>query len=132
MWVGLWCAGIAFWLLLAYRLDSLSQTTEGIELEKDTILSGAGFAGSGAADTAADSARGRARKNPEAGASDCINVNTADAASLVALHGIGPVIAERIVSHREEHGTYARAGDLMKVKGIGPKKVEKIKADICF
>ena len=48
-----------------------------------------------------------------------ININTASASELETLDGIGPVLAERIVAYREEHGPFAAVEDLMQVKGIG-------------
>jgi len=60
-----------------------------------------------------------------------VNVNTADAATLAeSLNGVGPVIAERIVSYREENGGFEAPEDLMEVNGIGPATFEDNKADI--
>jgi len=50
-----------------------------------------------------------------------ININTATAAQLQSLPGIGPAIAQRIVEYREKSGPFSRVEDLMKVSGIGPK-----------
>jgi competence protein ComEA len=49
-----------------------------------------------------------------------VDVNRATAGELEALPGIGPVLAERIVAHREEHGPFAAVDDLQGVRGIGP------------
>lgn len=51
-----------------------------------------------------------------------ININQASAGELKQLRGIGPKLAERIVQYREEHGPFRSPEDIMKVKGIGPKK----------
>lgn len=61
-----------------------------------------------------------------------INVNTATLEELVALPGIGEVIAKRIIEYRETHGPFRRPEDLLEVKGIGPKKLEKIKDLVSF
>jgi len=55
-----------------------------------------------------------------------VNINTATAAQLETLPGIGPVLAERIVAYRDEHGSFRAVEELTKVKGIGTAKVEAI------
>ncbi|MBR4289066.1 MAG: helix-hairpin-helix domain-containing protein [Oscillospiraceae bacterium] len=55
-----------------------------------------------------------------------ININTATAAQLQTLPGIGPVIAERIVAYRNEYGAFETVGELMNVSGIGEKKLEAV------
>ena len=54
-----------------------------------------------------------------------ININLASQDELMELEGIGSVLAERIVQYREERGPFECPEDIMKVKGIGPKKCEK-------
>jgi competence protein ComEA len=56
-----------------------------------------------------------------------VNINTADAGELDKLPGIGKIIAERIVSVRDSQGTYVSVDDLKKVKGITPKKLDKLR-----
>ncbi len=52
-----------------------------------------------------------------------ININTADASLLEDLPGVGPVLAERIVAHREQHGPFASVEALESVTGVGPAVV---------
>lgn len=61
-----------------------------------------------------------------------INVNTASAQELEQLTGIGPVLAQEIVSYRDEHGAFSCPEDLLAVKGIGEEKLENIRAEIIF
>lgn len=61
-----------------------------------------------------------------------INVNEATAAQLQRLPGIGPVMAQRIVDYREAHGRFVRIDDLLKVRGIGPKTLAKMKKYIAL
>lgn len=62
-----------------------------------------------------------------------VNVNTADADTLAAnIVGIGPKKAQAIINYRKQNGPFANVSDLLKVKGIGPKVIEKNKADIRF
>ncbi len=56
-----------------------------------------------------------------------ININLALSGDLLQLPGIGTVTAERIIEFREKYGRFYKTEDLMKVKGIGEKKFEKIK-----
>ena len=48
-----------------------------------------------------------------------VNLNTADAAALDTLPGVGPVTAEAILSWREEHGGFTSVDELLEVDGIG-------------
>lgn len=52
-----------------------------------------------------------------------LNPNTATASELIALPGIGPTMADRIIANRP----FKSADDLRAVKGIGPKKYERIR-----
>jgi len=56
-----------------------------------------------------------------------INLNTATANDLVAIRGIGPKTAERIIEHRQRYGIFKKVEDIMKVPGIKEKKFEKVK-----
>ena len=63
---------------------------------------------------------------------ELVNVNLATAIELEALPGIGSVIAQRIIEYREQHGPFHSLNELAQVKGIGPKKLEKLKDLVCF
>jgi competence protein ComEA len=52
-----------------------------------------------------------------------LDLNTASKKELQSIKGIGPVLAERIIAGRP----YRTVDDLLKVKGIGPKKLENIR-----
>lgn len=66
-------------------------------------------------------------------AAQLINVNTADAVTLAEnLNGIGTAKAKAIVEYRKLHGNFQGVGDLIKVKGIGSKLVERNSAVISF
>lgn len=54
-----------------------------------------------------------------------ININTAAVPELMALSGIGQKTAEAIVVHRQQFGAFLHVDDLLKVKGIGAKTLEK-------
>lgn len=56
-----------------------------------------------------------------------LNINTAPAESLALLPEIGPVISSRIVSFREASGGFDSVGQLVEVKGIGSKRLAKLR-----
>jgi len=59
-----------------------------------------------------------------------ININTANRFELEKLPGIGPKKAERIIKYRLEHGKFKRVEDIVKVKGIGKKTLERLRPHI--
>jgi competence protein ComEA len=56
-----------------------------------------------------------------------LNLNTATAAQLDKLPGVGPVLAERIVAYRESKGGFHNVGELRQVDGIGDAKYAELK-----
>ncbi|MDR3087247.1 MAG: helix-hairpin-helix domain-containing protein [Azoarcus sp.] len=59
-----------------------------------------------------------------------VNINTADAAALQQVKGIGPAKANAIVEYRKTNGPFASVNDLTKVSGIGEKSLAKMKPEI--
>jgi competence protein ComEA len=74
---------------------------------------------SGAPGAGAGSAGG-----PSAGA--LVDLNTADAAALDALPGVGPVLSQRILDWRTQHGRFSSVDELGEVSGIGDKLLAQI------
>ncbi len=63
-------------------------------------------------------------------AGDLIDLNTANAAELVTLPGIGPKKAEAIIEYRTENGRFMAIEEVKEVKGIGEKTFAGIQAMI--
>jgi competence protein ComEA len=66
-------------------------------------------------------------KAPAAASSSPVNLNTATAAQLEKLPGIGASTAQRIVEYRQKNGNFKKVEELMNVRGIGEKSFLKIK-----
>lgn len=68
---------------------------------------------------------GHAERTP-AGTGFPLSVNHATEGQLQALPGVGPVLAERIVTYRMEQGPFERPEDLLSVKGIGQQTLAQM------
>lgn len=94
-----------------------NQTIQNLQVENDKLRqelsSGAEQQVAGAATTAS--------------ISDKININTADAAGLDKLPGIGPARAADMISYRESHGGFKTIEEMKNIKGIGDKTFESMK-----
>ncbi len=56
-----------------------------------------------------------------------IDLNTADVTELATLPRVGPVLAQRIVDWREQHGRFTSVEELDAVEGVGPKMLEALR-----
>jgi competence protein ComEA len=65
-----------------------------------------------------------------AGSSAPVNLNTANATVLEELPGVGPVLAQRIVDWRTEHGRFASVDELAEVSGIGEKMFAQLQGKV--
>jgi competence protein ComEA len=59
-----------------------------------------------------------------------VNINTADAAELETLPGVGPVTAAAIVAHRDQSGPFSSVDDLLAVQGIGEAKLAALRDQV--
>lgn len=58
---------------------------------------------------------------------ETVNINTADAQTLQLIPGIGPDISHRIIELRKQNQGFASYDELLQVKGIGAKILDRIK-----
>lgn len=65
---------------------------------------------------------------PEPASGGLININTAPVEQLVNLPGIGPALAERIVTYRTEHGPFRAVDELARVNGISSAMVDEFRS----
>ena len=106
-------------------LNRASKITDGQKIYVPTVGEQQATAAVGGAESGADA-------TPSAGSSSgLVNINTASAAELQTLSGIGPSMAQSIIDERTKNGAFASVDDLMRVSGIGEKKLAKIKDCIC-
>ena len=73
-------------------------------------------------------ARREVQQNASPAPTEQININSASAAELEKLPGVGKVIAQRIVTHREQYGLFRRAEHLMMVRGISDTKFRQLRS----
>ncbi len=60
-------------------------------------------------------------------AAGAVDINTADAAALEQVKGIGPSRAKAIVEYRQKNGPFAKVDDLSQVPGIGEKSLAQLR-----
>lgn len=106
-------------------LNRASKVADGQKIYVPTAGEQQAAAVSGGADSGASPASGAGT------ASGLVNINTASSAELQTLSGIGPSMAQSIIDERTQNGAFASVDDLMRVSGIGEKKLAKIKDCIC-
>jgi competence protein ComEA len=66
-------------------------------------------------------------KPPVAASSEMINLNSATAAQIASLPGIGLKTAELVVEYRQKNGPFKKIEEVMNVRGIGEKSFLRIK-----
>ncbi|MET3944232.1 ComEA family DNA-binding protein [Corynebacterium mucifaciens] len=66
----------------------------------------------------------------DSGGAGVVSLNSATAAELTALPGVGEATAAAIVAHREANGPFTTVEQLMDVRGIGPAKFEAMREQV--
>lgn len=84
-----------------------------------------------ASESAKEGGRQAESGSPSRRAFGKLDLNQATLEQLIELPGIGPVLAERIVTYRERHGAFADVDSLLDVEGIGEGKLKAVRELIC-
>lgn len=86
--------------------------------------------GQASAPSAPSSGPSSSSASSSAGADGLIDLNTATAEQLQTLPGIGPSYAKNILDYRAQHGRFASVDELANIRGIGQKRLEKIRSHV--
>src|SRR6478609_9632397 len=97
--------------------------------ESPAVGPGAGGAG-GAGSSGAGGAGGAGTSGSSGGSNGPVSLNAADAAALDTLPGVGPVLAQRIIDWRTEHGRFTSVDELGEVSGIGDKLMAQLRPKV--
>ena len=89
-----------------------------------------GGAGGSAGGGVAASGTGSGAGSTGSGGSVSVDLNTADVSALDALPGVGPVLAQRILDWRTQHGRFSAVDELDEVSGIGAKLLAEIRPHV--
>ncbi|MEX1004116.1 MAG: ComEA family DNA-binding protein [Acidimicrobiia bacterium] len=113
------------------RLEDGARVVDAIEAAggatEDAVLAGVNLAAevSDGSQVVVPSRHAPAERSPDG--DGLVAINTATAAELEALPGVGPVLAGRIVAHREAAGGFDAAEDLLDVSGIGESILARLR-----
>jgi competence protein ComEA len=86
----------------------------------------AGLSASSAQAAQAAQAKAGSSSKARATAANPVNLNSASAAQLQTLPGVGASAAQRILDYRQKNGSFKKIEELMNVKGIGEKSFLKL------
>ncbi len=108
-------------------VDHLLGLLDSLAADEGAIASSAGFAPASSSDDSLAVSSGKRPATPKSSAPlRPVAINSATAAELEQLPGIGPAMAQRILERRRTR-RFTSAEDLLDVKGIGPKTLEKLR-----
>ncbi|HMJ35795.1 MAG TPA: ComEA family DNA-binding protein [Baekduia sp.] len=114
--------------LQAINLAAKLADAQQVVVPRRVTSAGASTAGAGAAVASAGGVVGSAGAPGAAGPP--VNLNSATAEQLDTLDGVGPATAQKILEYRAQHGGFRSVEDLGQVSGIGPKRLEALRARV--
>lgn len=95
-----------------------------------TLIVNSAFAEALAQGSAAQTTAVQKTASSQASPAPVVNINTASSSEIMFLPGIGPSKADAIIAYRNKH-RFVRKSQLLRVHGIGPKSLRKLRAMIC-
>jgi competence protein ComEA len=72
----------------------------------------------------------RQNSPPQSLSPKAVNINTADADELENIPGIGPVLAKKIIGHRDRYGPFRRPEDILIIDGISENRFREFRSFI--
>lgn len=105
--------------------DPLEMVQSNMALEKVNSSSDLVEGVSGA--STKNSAKSSSKPPSKNGVKPLVNINTAGSAELETLPGVGPATAQKIIDERSSGGKFSSVDELIRVKGIGEKKLAEIR-----
>ncbi len=131
--ISIWALGLSLALLVAGAAATVQgqKTKTAPASVATTKVAGSPAPAASAASTPAQAPARPARKPQKPSAAGAaaprLNLNTATAAQLDGLPGIGPKTAERIIEYRQKIGSFQKIEQLMNVRGVGEKNFLRLK-----
>lgn len=112
--------------LASFNLARIATDGEHIHILRPGEAPPAGLGGSASAGGTNAGATSSAGAAP-----GCVDLNTASESELQALDGVGPKLAERIATYRDQQGGFSNVEQLVEVPGIGQVLLGRISAGVC-
>ncbi|WP_130804460.1 ComEA family DNA-binding protein [Acinetobacter ihumii] len=117
-------------VLFAQQFDQSYLTWKAQQQSHDQRLNASASANHYLGKPSLASAQTSSQNSTSKNAGQKVNINKASVLELQQLHGIGEKKAQAIVEYRNQNGQFKNMNDLLNIKGIGPKFIEKNRSNL--